>query len=200
MARVDTLAATIATAYPTMASYAKEIVHTSDRLGIDPGWLANVINTESSGYPNARNPTSDASGLIQFMPFRAAELGTTTAAIRAMSGVQQMPLVEAYFRGIIRERGPLKSQEDVIAAVFYPANIGQPLKTFPLAVQQANHGLANMRDYTLWLAKKSRLPIEGIDKEDVTDALGVVGWTAISVLSAAAVVGTIYYVRKRAMG
>lgn len=32
-----------------MASYADEIVRVSDGLGIDPGWLANVINFESRG-------------------------------------------------------------------------------------------------------------------------------------------------------
>lgn len=155
-------AARIRAAYPAMAGYADALVATSRRLGVDPAWLANIINAESRGNPAARNPTSDASGLIQFMPSTAAGLGTSTTAIRGMSGQQQMPLVERYFQQVIAQRGALRSQEDVIAAVFYPAYIGRPLDTFPLAVQQQNRGMRNIRDYTVFLTSDAKLPVAGI--------------------------------------
>lgn len=158
------LASQLAQAYPSMASYANELVAACERLDIDPAWLANVIWVESGGDPSARNPGSDASGLIQFMPKTAQGLGTTTSAIRGMTGQQQMALVEQYFQNVIRTFGPLKSQEDVLAAVFYPAYIGKPLETFSAAVQAANRGMKNMREYTLHLTSKARLPIEGIGR------------------------------------
>jgi len=71
----------IASAYPNMAPYARSLAQTATRLGIDPAWLANVINFESGGNPQARNPVSGATGLIQFMPSTAQRLGTSTAAI-----------------------------------------------------------------------------------------------------------------------
>lgn len=156
----------IATAYPRMAPYADLIVETSARVGIDPAWLANIIQLESGGNPQAvnrsgPNPTY-ATGLIQFLPRVAKEYGTTVEALVQMDGRQQMPYVEAYFRRQIQQRGPLRSQEDVIGAVFYPAHIGQPDKEFPPNVQRANGGLRTLRDYTRKLQAKAKLPVEGI--------------------------------------
>jgi hypothetical protein len=191
----------IAQAYPRMASYADLIVETSGRLGIDPAWLANIIQLESGGNPQARNPTSRATGLIQFMPCptcTAEGLGTTVDALYQMNGRQQMPYVERYFQNTIRARGPLRSQEDVIGAVFYPAHIGKPDKEFPAIVQQQNAGLRTLRDYAQRLAVRAKLPIEGIGISDV-GALAANYWWLL-VIGAAGVAGALIWRRRQAEG
>ncbi len=166
MGRADEYAARVAAAYPPMASYARELVATAGRLNIDPAWLANIIHLESGGNPQAvntygENPTY-ATGLIQFMPKTARGLGTTTDALYQMTGAQQMPWVERYFEGIIARNGPLRTQEDVIAAVFFPAYLGKPFALMSAEVQAANPGITTVRDYTNKLSQKARLPVEGI--------------------------------------
>lgn len=147
-------AASIARAYPAMSSYADEIVRVSKVIGIHPSWLANVINFESGGNPQARNRLSDASGLIQFMPFTAKPYGLTVEQIRAMSGREQMKLVERYFS---RKAGKLKSQEDVYMMVFYPAAIGNPDFQFPASVTKYNPGIYTPRDYVKMANRRAKL-------------------------------------------
>lgn len=58
-----------------------------------------VIQVESGWNPAARNPTSDASGLIQFMPFVLKNLGWTgtTAEFRKLTSGEQAEWVGRYF-------------------------------------------------------------------------------------------------------
>jgi hypothetical protein len=99
----------------------RALVEVSDKLGIDPDWLAAVISFESGFNPKAHNP-SGATGLIQFMPSTAARLGTTTDAIAQMSQEDQIrgPVYQ-YFK----DKGRLSSLEDTYLAVFFPAARGQ---------------------------------------------------------------------------
>ncbi|MGA3402103.1 MAG: hypothetical protein ABSC95_23050 [Acetobacteraceae bacterium] len=64
---------------------------------------------------------SGAIGLIQFMPKTATNLGTTSAALAAMTAVAQLDYVKQYFTPY---RGKLKTLEDVYMAILYPAAIG----------------------------------------------------------------------------
>lgn len=188
----------VAAAYPSMASYASDLVDACARLNIDPAWLANVIWVESKGDPKARNPSTDASGLIQFMPRTAAGLGTTTTAIRGLTGAQQIPLVEKYFSNVIRQYGALKSQEDVLAAVFYPAYIGRPLDTFSAEVQRLNHGMKNMREYTTILSSKALLPVEGIGQSVHPSGGGTaVVWSVSIGVAVIAVLGLAWWVKRQ---
>ncbi len=161
-----TRAGLIASAYPLMASYADEIVRVSDGLGIDPGWLANVINFESrGGDPKARNKTSNATGLIQFMPCptcTAEGLGTTIDELYEMTGLEQMYYVEKYLskRSTKAPGGRLTSQEDVYMAVFYPVAIGNPDYAFPEKVQRQNAGIATPKDYAAKANAKAKLPVD----------------------------------------
>lgn len=94
------------------------------RLGLDVTPIAGVMYLESGLNPSATNPTSKATGLIQFMPRTAELLGTTVDALRGMTRVQQLPYVEAYFRpnaGRIRRNVP----GDYYMAVFNPSHIGK---------------------------------------------------------------------------
>jgi hypothetical protein len=69
------------------------------RLGCDPFDMLRVMCSESTVDAAAANPTSDASGLIQIMPFNLASVGWTgtPAAFRQLSAEAQLPFVERYF-------------------------------------------------------------------------------------------------------
>ncbi|HEV7554680.1 MAG TPA: peptidoglycan-binding domain-containing protein [Kofleriaceae bacterium] len=84
------------------------------RLGTKVEWLLNVMMMESTLDPHKKNPKSTATGLIQFMAKTARGLGTSTAALRGMTAVQQLDWVEKYFKPF---KGKLTSQAAVYAAV-----------------------------------------------------------------------------------
>jgi tape measure domain-containing protein len=93
------------------------------RLGIDPAWLMNVIAFESGFNAKARNPTSSARGLIQFMDRTARGLGLKDSdQFLGMSAMQQLPFVERYFRPYA---GKMHTQGDVYAAVAGPAALSR---------------------------------------------------------------------------
>jgi|TARA_R110002060_G_scaffold6084_11_gene9297 hypothetical protein len=143
-------ASDIARAYPQAGqALAEKIVEVSNRLEIpDPGWLANLINFESAHTfsPSVRNPTSTATGLIQFMASTATGMGTSTTALASMSAVAQMDWVEKYLRQW-KSKG-FSNPTDLYMAVFYPAAMGNPDYQFPAKVVAANNGISNPREYT----------------------------------------------------
>ena len=94
-----------------------ELQAVAARLETHPEWLLNVMASESLFIAGARNrlPGHTASGLLQIIEDTAQSLGTTTAAIRKMSPVEQLRFIEKYFAPF---RGRLKSLADVYTAVF----------------------------------------------------------------------------------
>ena len=89
--------------------------------GFDPSWLMACMKFESNFNPEARNPHSSASGLIQFMESTAEGLDTTIEAIRSMSSMEQLEMVDAYFRPYF---GRIHSLSDCYLAILNPASIG----------------------------------------------------------------------------
>ena len=69
------------------ATFIAKVKSISAKLLIEPDWLMAVMYKESGINEKAVNPNGGATGLIQFMPTTAKSLGTTTAALRAMSNV-----------------------------------------------------------------------------------------------------------------
>ena len=67
---------------------------------------------------------SGAVGLIQFMPSTAVGLGTTTAALAAMTPERQLDWVAKYFRPY---QGKLATLADLYMAILWPAAVGRPL-------------------------------------------------------------------------
>lgn len=95
-------------------------------LGCDASWLMAIMAQESGQTFEAsiRNAAgSGAVGLIQFMPQTAAALGTSTAALAAMTAEAQLEYVADYFRPWT---GRVKSLGDLYGAVIWPAMIGKP--------------------------------------------------------------------------
>ncbi len=103
--------------------FTEKVNNISGELGIDPNWLMFVMWFESKLNPQAVNPISGATGLIQFTPSTARGLGTTTDVLRHMDNVQQLDYVLAYLRPY---KGKMKTWVDVYLAVFYPKAMGKP--------------------------------------------------------------------------
>ena len=103
--------------------FATKVADICNQLNIKPEWLMFVMWFESRLNPQAVNPISGATGLIQFMPSTARGLGTTTAALKRMRNVQQLDFVLYYLRPY---KGRMKTWVDVYLAVFYPRAMGNP--------------------------------------------------------------------------
>jgi len=103
-------------------------------LGIEKSLLVQIMRKESSLNTKARNP-SGATGLIQFMPDTARDLGTTCAELRVMSGVRQLDYVQQYF-GRYKEK--INSPKDWYLAVFYPRAI-EELDSFVIGSEQSDN-------------------------------------------------------------
>ena len=110
----------------TSQAFRVKLVQIASRLGLDPSALATVMMFETGKTisPSIRNPYSGATGLIQFMPSTARNMGTTTDALAKMSAVEQLDWVEKYFTPY---RNRLKTPHDHYLAVFMPSLIGTSL-------------------------------------------------------------------------
>ncbi len=103
-----------------------KVVQICLELGIDPSHLmaCMAFETGETFRADIRNAAgSGATGLIQFMPSTASSLGTSTAALAAMTPVRQLDYVKKYFQSY---SGRLNTLEDVYMAILYPAAIGKP--------------------------------------------------------------------------
>jgi len=105
------------------AAFIAKVIEVSNYLGIKADWLMFVMYNESGLNHRAVNPNGGATGLIQFMPATAAHLGTSTAALRSMSNVQQLEYVKKYFE---RKRGQFSSVYDLYLYTFFPIAVGKP--------------------------------------------------------------------------
>ena len=103
-------------------AFANEVIKISAYLGINPNWLLQVMYAESKLKPWIENENGGATGLIQFMPATAVSLGTTTAALKRMTRLQQLQYVKKYYAW---KRGKMKSYFDVYLVTFFPAALGQ---------------------------------------------------------------------------
>ena len=106
------------------ASFNEKLEQVSSNLGVEKEALIKVFEIESNVDPQAVNPNSGATGLIQFMPFVASDLKTSTSALRDMTGVQQLKYVEEYYKK--QPTLGTGSFEDMYLATFYPAAIRKP--------------------------------------------------------------------------
>lgn len=92
-------------------------------VGCDPSHLAAVIAFESRWNPAAVNASYGATGLIQFLPSTARNLGTTVEDLAGMTRVEQLAYVLAYLRPYAGRIGTLS---DLYMAVLRPTAIGKP--------------------------------------------------------------------------
>lgn len=103
--------------------FQKKVIEISEKLKVNPNWLMLVMNSESKLNHRAVNPNGGATGLIQFMPKTAINLGTSTQALKEMTNVKQLDYVYLYFKPY---RGKINSYYDMYLATFFPLAIGKP--------------------------------------------------------------------------
>lgn len=103
--------------------FGKKVIQVARKLGINPNALMAVMYNESRLNPKAVNPSSKATGLIQFIPSTANYLGTSIAEISAMTGIEQLDYVYKYLSAY---QNKINEDADVYLAVFFPAALYQP--------------------------------------------------------------------------
>ena len=102
-------------------AFLRGVEEMAGRLGTRPEYILAVMSFETGGSfsPGERNGAgSGATGLIQFMPDTALELGTSTEVLARMSATGQLEYVERYFA---RRSDPadLNTLEGVYTTVLY---------------------------------------------------------------------------------
>lgn len=100
-----------------------ELIAVAGRLRTEPDYLAAVMRIESGFRPEATNPFTQATGLIQFMPNTAKSLGTSVDDLRAMTALQQLPYVESFYAP---HAGRIDSAGTAYMLTFLPAYARRP--------------------------------------------------------------------------
>lgn len=136
----------------------------AQKAPFDANWLMACMAWESgeSFAPDKKNMAgSGATGLIQFMPATAKELGEyrktslSTATLAGMTAEDQLTWVYWYFRMQIDRHGAITNLEDCYMAILWPGAIGSPVSAplwskgkMPTTYRQ-NAGLDSNRDGTI---------------------------------------------------
>lgn len=129
-------------------AFKAKLIEIAQNIGVDPNYLisAMALETGETFSPSVKN-SNGATGLIQFTPDTAADLGTSTADLAAMNAVDQLDYVEKYFNPY---KNMLKTIEDVYMAILWPAAIGKAnswvLFSKPSAYYDRNSGLDTNQD------------------------------------------------------
>lgn len=100
------------------------VIEMAQRLGVDANDLMIVMARESGLKPWAVNPLGGATGLVQFMPFTARGLGTTTEQLKNMTAAEQLEYVEKCFKRVGVRSGDSASK--IHARIFLPARADNP--------------------------------------------------------------------------
>lgn len=186
-----------------------KVIDISSKLRIDPNWLMAIMDLETDGTfdPSITNSLG-YTGLIQFGASAAAELGTTTAALRRMSAVEQLDYVYRYFA---RKQGQLTSLVDTYLHVFFPIAVGrgddfliESRGLSAAAIAKANKGFDTNKDGKIyvWEIKKAllaRLPSEWLNDGSVALAVRAYRGYLTAGMILIAIGGTYlyYHVRKQ---
>lgn len=121
-------------AFDKLSNSAKgKILEVAKNIGVNPNDLTAVMSFETAGTlsPNARNPGSSGTGLIQFMKDKYQAYGLTRDKFGSLSFEQQMQYVERYFK----ERGFSENKKQDVASL-YTAVTGYGYKRGSKAYEQ----------------------------------------------------------------
>lgn len=103
-------------------AFEKKLEQVAKNLKVSKADLIGIMKHESGLNPAAVNPSTGATGLIQFMPATARGMGTTTEALRNMSAIDQLDYVEKFYKPIA---GKAKDIGDLYMFTFLPAAVGK---------------------------------------------------------------------------
>ena len=107
--------------------FIEKLKKVADNLGIESDTLAAIIYTESRGNPKAKDPFNVSAGLIGFTRKTAESLGTTRDKILSMPAVEQLDLVERYYKRVgVR---PGMNRGTIYMLTFLPAFANYPDET-----------------------------------------------------------------------
>jgi hypothetical protein len=129
-------------------AFRKRVREIAAEIGCDANDLmaCMAFETGETFSPAKRNPKSDATGLIQFMPATAKALGTTTDELAGMTDVAQLEYVRRYFKPF----HGLRTLEDLYMAILWPKAVGKPddfvLFSAPSVQFKQNSGLDKNKD------------------------------------------------------
>ena len=108
----------------------QKLVQMTSELGMSPEDLLAVMLTESGIDPAAKNPGSNASGLIQFMPFTLKSVGWqgTPEEFRQLSGSEQLVYIQRYIKSVMRMNNgqPFKTAYQYYIANLWPVGLKLP--------------------------------------------------------------------------
>jgi hypothetical protein len=108
------------------AAFRDKVRAIASGLGTDPNLLMAAMAFETGCSFNAsqlNKAGSGAVGMIQFMPKTATALGTTSAALAAMTAEDQLDFVQKYFEPY---KGKLHSLADLYMAILWPVAVPKP--------------------------------------------------------------------------
>lgn len=128
-----------------------KVIDLSKRINCDPNDLMAVMNSESGIKHTAVNKTTNATGLIQFMPKTAKGLGTTVEKLKSMTDVEQLDYVEKYLKKQKKAAGFKEehhlSPGELYALVFLPGRAKREvLTTSGEKYYSCNKGLDKNKD------------------------------------------------------
>jgi len=131
----------------TGQEFAAKLVELTQAINKGPDyarWAMNAMAFETGRTfaPDIRNKISGFTGLIQFGPTQASELGTTLPALAEMTAVEQLDYV---FKYLGRYASRVNSQSDLYMTILWPAAAGKAdsttLWTSPSIQYRQNSGL-----------------------------------------------------------
>jgi len=126
---------TLAWGRDVSADFRYAVFAIADEFGWGPdgaSYLMACMAFESgqSFNPAVKNAAgSGATGLIQFMPTTARQLGTTTEDLAKMTAVQQLAYVRKYLAQFSKLRSPSVTLPDLYMSILMPRYIGAPEDT-----------------------------------------------------------------------
>ncbi|ASQ41215.1 putative lytic enzyme [Flavobacterium phage FLiP] len=184
-------------------AFDKKMQEVADRLGWFKEWLYAVMYVETAGTysPAIKNTKSSATGLIQFMEATAKNLGTTTANLKLMNGVQQLEYVYKYFKPY---KDKVFNGYDVYLAVFRPAWLND--KTDVITTKSTayipnrgididNDGKITYENFVDWVNMKNPILLPFFKKELTPDLVAKnKSWFALVAL---AIAGGFYVVNQK---
>lgn len=103
------------------AAFGHRVQQIAQRIGVPADWLMQIMWSESRFNPQAQNRITGAVGLIQFMPATARNvLKVEPAQIKAMNNIEQLDLVERFYRLYTDEGGRFRQFSDLYMWAFRP--------------------------------------------------------------------------------
>lgn len=110
----------------TTARFRRLLFDMARRNGWSVDAIAAVISNESGFNATAKNPHATASGLIQMIDSTAKAVGIAggAAELRRMSGEDQVPYIETFYKAAFRNRAVIRPVDYYLAG--WGSGIGQP--------------------------------------------------------------------------